>query len=320
MCSYFKNLEIVLGKIKSLKIQGASRIEKEARLALLKDLQKIEHSSEVKELKKELIGATLKLWSARPTEPAVRSIIFKFYNIIMQNKSKDTKQLSKQLIDFLQDVEKEKEEGMKKIGKEFVSLFDKEVVVFTHCHSHTVEFGIKELYNNGLLKYVINTETRPKFQGRITAENLVKAGIKVKHIVDSAAYSNMDKANVFVSGCDSILSTGGIVNKIGTTQISCIAEKFGIPHYVLTHINKFDPMSLYGVEPDLELRDPKEVWTFKNKNLEVVNYAFDLVPAYLIELFITDKGNFDPYCIGEYYLEHIKAYKFKEVFDIFNKK
>jgi ribose 1,5-bisphosphate isomerase len=301
-----------------LRIQGASQIEKKAKDALLSDLKKLKGSYGA--VKKELVQVLIDFWNARPTEPALRSNIYVIYLFIMGDKLKTTPNLSKLLIDYLTKGKVEKEQGMKKIAKEFVSFFDKEQVVFTHCHSHTVEFAIKELDKNGLLKYVINTETRPAYQGRITAENLTKAGIKVKHTVDSGAYNLMHEADVFITGCDNILANGAIINKVGTRSISNIAEQHGVPHYVLTHINKFDPLSLYTDKYDLELRDPKELWDYKNKKLEIVNYAFDYVPAHLLNLFFTDKGKFDPYSLGTYYVEHAKAYKYKELFDFFKKK
>jgi len=318
MYNYFKNCGSVLKDIKTLKIQGASQIEKKAKEALLLDLKAL--SGVYGEIKKEFIQVLMDFWTARPTEPALRSNIYVLYVLVMGDKSKNTKTISKTLVEYLTKGKQEKEKGMKKIAKEFVNFCDKEQVVFTHCHSHTVEFVIKSLNNSGLLKYVINTETRPAYQGRITAKNLVSAGIKVKHTVDSGAYNLMHEADVFLTGCDSILASGAIINKVGTKSISSIAEKNGVPHYVLTHINKFDPLSLYTDNYDLELRDPKEVWDYKNKKLEIVNYAFDYVPAHQMELFFTDKGKFDPYSLGTYYVEHAKAYKYKELFDSFKKK
>jgi len=314
----FFNLEVTGKKIKSLEIQGASKIEKSVEEAILKDLN-MGGAKDIKTLKKKLVKLLGKIWLLRPTEPALRSFIYYLYILIIQDKSKDSESFAKKVIKFTQRDLQESEKGKKIIAKNFVELFDKEIVVFTHCHSHTVEYAIKKLADAGLLDYVINTETRPAFQGRITAKNLVENGIKVKHVVDSGVYQMMDKADVFVSGCDSILSNGSIINKIGTTQISLIAEKFGVHHYVLTHIDKFDPLSLYDSESNLDKRPPNEIWGYKNKNLEIINNAFDLVPSYLIQQIITNEGNFDPYSIGEYYLKQVSVYKFKDVFDMFSK-
>jgi len=314
----FSNLEKTENKIKSLEIQGASKIERSVEEAIIKDLTK-NKSGDLKDLKKGLVKTLGKIWMLRPTEPALRSFIYYLYVLIMQDSSKDSESFVKKVIKFTKRDLQESEKGKKIIAESFVDMFDKEVVVFTHCHSHTVEYCIEKLADVGLLDYVINTETRPAFQGRITAKNLVEKGIKVKHVVDSGAYQMMDKADVFISGCDSILSNGSIINKIGTTQISMIAEKFNVPHYVLTHMDKFDPLSLYGSEPNLDKRNPAEVWDYKNKNLEIINNAFDLVPSYLIQQIITDKGNFDPYGIGNYYLKQVDVHKFKEVFDMFSK-
>ena len=56
----------------------------------------------------------------------------------------------------------------------------------THCHSSAAEQILIQAQKENKDFQVICTETRPKFQGRITAKVLTEAGIQVTMVVDSA--------------------------------------------------------------------------------------------------------------------------------------
>ena len=76
------------------------------------------------------------------------------------------------------------------------------MVVFTHCHSSTVTYLLKKAKEQGKTFEVICTETRPVFQGRITAKEMLDLGVKTTLIVDSAARSFMRKADIVIVGAD----------------------------------------------------------------------------------------------------------------------
>ena len=135
----------------------------------------------------------------------------------------------------------------------------------THCHSSTVE----EIFRKARKKIgmVYCTETRPLFQGRITAANLAKAGIPVTLIVDSAAERFMHPVDKVFVGCDAVLSNGSIVNKIGTNQVAMAAKKHHNPFFVCTSSHCFDPATYFGFEEKIEERSPDEIWRKGRKGL-----------------------------------------------------
>ena len=51
---------------------------------------------------------------------------------------------------------------------------------------------------------VVCTETRPAFQGRITAKEMLSLGVKTTFIVDSAARSFMHDVDLVIVGADAI--------------------------------------------------------------------------------------------------------------------
>ncbi len=72
--------------------------------------------------------------------------------------------------------------------------------VLTHCHSSGVTRTIIRAKEQGKEFRVIQTETRPKYQGRITAYELVEAGIDTTMIVDSAARHYMKEIDFVLVG------------------------------------------------------------------------------------------------------------------------
>ena len=168
------------------------------------------------------------------------------------------------------------------------------MIVFTHCHSSTVERILIEAHKQGKKFTVYNTETRPKFQGRKTATNLAKAGIKVVHMVDSAGRTALKKADLFLYGCDSLSSEGKTINKIGTEALAEFCNKARIPVYCCTNTWKFNPETITGFDETIELRDPKEVWPEAPKGVTIFNPAFEIISPDIITGCITEIGIFKP--------------------------
>jgi len=294
-----KTLQIIKD-IDDLKVQGASNIAFACQDALLYELGHYTKTKE--ELLVYFFALCKELWRTRPTEPAMKHFIVSFYSELDQfSKKRNLSVVKNHLIRFVKSYKENQKKDIKKISK-IVKNWDlhKKVVVFTHCHSSIVETAIKSLHHKGLIEFVVNTETRPLFQGRTTAKNLSKCGIKVHHIVDSCAYAyarllkQREKNIVFFTGADVITRKGELINKIGTSQISFCMHHLGIQHYVFATSNKIDPVFLEWSLEDIEIRAPQEVWDEHNKNIFVHNYAFDITPEYLIKKIVTEKGIIEP--------------------------
>lgn len=253
--------EQICQDIKSLKIQGAENIA----IAGTKSL-----------LIKSDIDSIKKLVSTRPTEPALRNAV----NFAKSNPKK-----------FVPKVLKHFQESKKKItrfGKEKIKNGD---IVYTHCHSSTVVDILEAAWKEGKRFEVHNTETRPMYQGRITAIELAKLKIPVKHYVDSAARFALKKADVMLIGADALsMEKGGkIINKIGSEMIAEVAESYSVPVYVATDSWKFDPLTLHGYE-QLEKRPSTEIWEKPAKGIDVINIAFEKIDEKLIQGIISEFG------------------------------
>jgi ribose 1,5-bisphosphate isomerase len=171
--------------------------------------------------------------------------------------------------------------------------------ILTHCHSSAVTETLVEAHRQGRRFRVIQTETRPKYQGRITARELVEAGVDTTMIVDSAARHFMKEIDFVVVGSDAITSEGNVINKIGTSQVALAANEARIPFYVVSTLLKFDPVTIRGRYEAIEERDTGEIWDAPPEGLKLRNPAFDVTRRDYIHGVITEEGIISPHSILE---------------------
>ena len=168
------------------------------------------------------------------------------------------------------------------------------MTIFTHCHSSSVVGILRKAKEQGKKFEVYCTETRPMFQGRITASELAQLKIPVTMFVDSGARIALKEADLMLIGSDSISTEGKIINKIGSEMFSEIANKYDVPVYSCTDAWKFDPQSVYGYEEKIEKREAKEVWKKPPKGVKISNLAFEKVHPNLIMGIISELGIIQP--------------------------
>ena len=261
----------IINKIKSLEIQGAKNIAIKGVEAFGLKLKETSDRKLLEKYAKEIIAT-------RSTEPGLRNGI----DFCLNNVGKLKDPAAEAIKHFLESNKKIAEIGSKKIRNG--------MIVFTHCHSSTVTSILIQAKKEGKKFEVYNTETRPKFQGRLTAEELAKAGIKVTHMVDSAGRSMIRKADLFLFGCDAISSEGFLINKIGTEALADAAQEAGIPAYSCTDSWKFNPETILGHNEEIEQRDKKEVWDKPPHNVTIYNPAFEITRPDRFTGIITEIG------------------------------
>ncbi len=208
-----KRFDKIARDIKEIKIQGARNVARAALYAYSLIPTK---------------ASMRKLLSLRPTEPMLEKVL-----------RMAEKKLYKEILIHFKNVQGE-------INKHTFKLIKNKDVIFTHCHSTNVVNSLTYSKKKGKKFQVYNTETRPLFQGRKTANELKKAGIKVTMFVDSAAAVAIEKENrkdkiyatkIFL-GADALLNQG-IINKIGSRMIAELAYVHKIPVYIIADSWKF---------------------------------------------------------------------------------
>ena len=250
-----KRFEKILQDIRDVKIQGATDVAKAGIKAFLISPDK---------------NSAKKILAARPTEPLLQNAL-KFLL-----KSRNLKSDSKFFLDYIK-------KSQKVIAKKGAVKIRQDANIFTHCHSSTVIEILKQAKKFKKKFVVYTTEVEPLLQGRQTAEELAKSGIKVIISPDLAAPQLLKKCSILLFGADAF-SKKGIANKIGTSTLCKLAKQMNIPRYACAISLKF------AKKIKLETRPGKEVWDEKNKNIKVINPAFDFTPKKLLTGVISEFG------------------------------
>ncbi|XHH07863.1 MAG: translation initiation factor eIF-2B [Candidatus Bathyarchaeia archaeon] len=285
-------------KIRKLQVQGA----RNAAIAAVKALQTLAAQTKATtktEFLTELAEAQRLIFATRETEPLMRNAVRCLIGQVKKSGNQKVHDLTSMLTvaadEFLQELDASRERTAE-IGSKRIQ---NGMTIFTHCHSSTVTRMLIKAKIDGKNFKVICTETRPAFQGRITAREMVENAIETSFIVDSAMRTFISKADMVIVGADAITSEGNVINKIGTSGLAVLAYEARKPFYVVSELLKFDPVTLYGELEGIEQRSPSEVWPEAPEKLDVRNPAFDVTPNRYIHGLICEEGIIPPQNIME---------------------
>ncbi|MEM4389156.1 MAG: S-methyl-5-thioribose-1-phosphate isomerase [Candidatus Micrarchaeia archaeon] len=284
--------------IRALKIQGAREIAKAAVQALGIQARKSK-AKKPSEFLAELLEAADALAATRPTEPMLRnSLRNAIRHVLVQlrrNRAMSVGQLKAIVAREETNYFKNVEAALRNIAEYGAKEIPQGATVITHCHSSTVMAVLKRAHELGKSIDVIACETRPKYQGHITARELRDAGVPVTLIVDSAMKSFIRDAHIALVGADAISATGDLYNKIGTSVLALVAHHAGVPFYSAAELHKFDPLTMWGTMETIEERAAEEIAGGPEfKGVRVRNPAFDVTPAEHIHAYITEMGVIPP--------------------------
>ncbi|MBN1915393.1 translation initiation factor eIF-2B [Candidatus Dojkabacteria bacterium] len=289
--SYLNQIKEIKAKIKNIEIQGATNVAL-ATLGGIKITANESTADSVSSFLEEIEKTGIELSEARENEPlagnGVRYILGKIKNFEDLVEAKEA--ISLAIEEYVELINKSKEEIFK-AGVEELKNFD---VILTHCHSSTSTKILIELSKRNPKLSVVSTETRPLFQGRITAKKLSNANAKVFQIVDSAAPSFIEDDRYLPVECvlvgnDELLSDGSFINKIGTYSMALSAKAGKDKFYVATTLLKLNLKKDIKF-PEIEMRPSKEVWEDAPMELKIINPAFDLIRPEFVTGYITEAG------------------------------
>lgn len=285
--------------IEGMKIRGAGRIARAAAKGLLVTAQ----SSKAKDpsaLYRELEASARLLLSTRPTAVSlpnsVRYIMFKVREA--QKSSMELEDLRKLTIATANQFIQRSAKAVERIGEIGAKRIEDGDTIMTYCNSAAVTAILKASFEHGKRMHVFVCETRPRFQGRITAKTLGSIGIPTSLIVDGAIRFFMTKVDKAIVGADAVAANGAVANKIGTSMVALAAHESRALFFVAAETYKFSPETMLGQLVRIEERNSSEVISSRRlkgmPNTKVRNPAFDVTPPEYVDLIVTEKGIIPP--------------------------
>jgi ribose 1,5-bisphosphate isomerase len=294
-----QQVQEIAGKIRQMKIRGAGEIARSAVQALM-ITAKASNALTSNDLVNDLNATAKLLLSTRPTAVSLpNGIRYVMHRVTMEmHQGKPVDSVRSTAVKSAADFIANSFSAVQRIGEIGAKRVAEGDRLLTHCNSSAVMAILKTAWSQGRKFEVFVTETRPRFQGRITAKELGSAGIPVTMILDDAARFFMNRIDKVIVGSDAITANGALVNKIGTSLIALSAHEARARVFVAAETYKFSPETMIGELIEIEERDASEVMSSNDlkllPNTNVRNPAFDVTPAEYIDLIITEKGIIPP--------------------------
>jgi len=304
------NYHIVAEGIKKLWIRGAPAIGIAAAMGIALGAQDLNAKS-FRDFMKGIDVICAELLATRPTAVNIKWAVERIKRLLKEKKGEPVYRLKELLIDEAKKIHEEDIEVNKAIGRWGAQFIKDGDTVLTHCNAGALATGgygtatapMLVAIEQGKKIQVIADETRPVLQGaRLTAWELMQAGVSVTLITDNSAGALMKKGeiNLALVGTDRTVRNGDVANKIGTYSVAVLCKEHKIPFYVAAPLSSIDFSISTGDKIPIEERGSEEVThifgtcRIAPDNVRVRNMAFDVTPAKYITAIITEKGAFRP--------------------------
>lgn len=301
-----KSAQEIWDAIYLLKVRGAPAIGVAAAMGiyvLAQQIQTEDYDAFLEEFKKQKEY----LDSARPTAVNLSWALKRMLSVCEKNRVLGVEGIKEALKEEAVRIKEEDIQVCRRIGEFGLSLLKPGDGILTHCNAGRLaacRYGTATapIYLGQEAGYhfkVFADETRPLLQGaRLTAYELLSAGVDVTLICDNMSAMVMKNGwvqAVFV-GCDRVAANGDTANKIGTSVVAAVADRYHVPFYVCAPTSTIDLDTPTGAQIQIEERPAHEVtdmWYREPaapRGIKVYNPAFDVTDAGLITAIITENG------------------------------
>lgn len=179
-------------------------------------------------------------------------------------------------------------------------------VVVTYAKSSIVQKTLLEAHSKGTRFKVIVIDSKPLYEGKRLAAELVEHGLDVQYnLISAAAHAMQDASKVFL-GAHAMMGNGRLYSRVGTAIVAMLANANDIPVIVCCESIKFTERvaldSIVGneVAPAEELlaRGQEGVAQVKRwrdaSNLQLLNVMYDVTPAEYIKMVVTEFESLPP--------------------------
>ena len=193
-------------------------------------------------------------------------------------------------------------------------------VVMTYAKSSIVEKTLAEAFYQGKRFKVVVIDSHPLYEGRNLARALVDLGVEVQYsLINGLAHVVGPVTKTFL-GAHAMMSNGRLYSRLGTAMVAMMAKDVNSPVMVCCESVKvtdrvaLDSFVHNEIAPEDELLPPRTPeknqsmdsdskssslynWR-KTPNLQLLNLMYDLTPAEMIDVVITEAGSMPPNAIA----------------------
>lgn len=227
-------------------------------------------------------------WALIRAQPSMAPLVNLVNAVMWKIEEADTpKDLRQAVAQTTQEFKRQLRHHALCVAEGALALITDGSTIITLSHSSTVRHALLHAQRAGRHFSVICAESRPSCEGREIAAALAGSGVPVTLVVDAAAMSAVEEAHLVLIGAD-LLSTVGLVNKVGTYALALAARAAGTPFYALCGSQKFLPPG-YQV-PEQRDWPEEEVWADAPLGVHVQNRYFEFTPLDAISGIVTEQG------------------------------
>jgi translation initiation factor 2B subunit (eIF-2B alpha/beta/delta family) len=275
----------VTDAIRADNTSGAAELARTAALAVLEWIDGTA-SMPLHAWKQELLAWPLELYRAQPAMAPLFNLV---NTILLTLESTPTPEelqprVRGAVLAFLEHLTR----GPKLLTTVALRLLSADARILTFSYSSTVLGVLLAAHARQRLAVVLCTESRPMLEGQRLARELAKAGIRVEFGVDAAIATFTERADIALVGADSI-AAGGVVNKLGTTNLALACRHTGTPCYVVADRHKCFPAG--AAAPTFSyLKPAAEVWSNPPAEVAIWNAYFECTPMALFSGIVGEDG------------------------------
>ncbi len=237
---------------------------------------------------REIADLCVLLASSRPTMGVIaNSTALLFHRILQRWKGLSLAELRQASAQEARELLSQMASSAGEASRQAFRVVKRGKTVATHSYSSTVLDALRGSRSKGVK--VIASESRPLYEGRRTATQLLEANIPVTLVTDASLPYHLKDADLVMVGADTIFSDGWLANKIGTYPLALAAREAEIPFYVVSESLKLSFRS--HRDAHLEEMGADELGDLsKLRGVQARNVYFDLTPPKLITSIVTEDG------------------------------
>lgn len=233
----------------------------------------------------ELLTTGWALIRAQPTMAPMVNLVDAMLWKLEQAETRED--LYQAVIDSTEQFKRQMRQHGAQVAEEALALIPEGSTIATLSHSSTVIYALLHAQRAGRHFSVLCAESRPALEGRITAEKLAAKGLPVTLMTDMALVAALSEADLVLLGAD-MLTSAGLVSKIGSYALALAAHQHNVPLYVLCSSKKFAPTGY--VPPPQREWGRRGLWEEAPRGVAVRNYFYDFVPLDDITGVVTEQG------------------------------